>query len=323
MPRGSVPKAWPQSPPSRVAQNASATAGAVADEQRAPAARAPSARRAGGRAPRSASRSRARRAARRRTRRAAASAPAASRPRRGTPRASPGCAPSARSTSRQMTLPEPSQIELQRRLAVEPRHARLLDVAVAAEALERLGRVARRRACRPSTWRPRWRCGANALALVPAVVGAARAASPVTVAASDSTPRSASTFCISGWSTSEPAERRAVRRVVHRLRDGRAHRPPAEPSTQSSRVWLTISMIVGTPRPSSPTQPRPGARRTRPRSRRSTGCRACPSAAGCGSGCACRPAARAGAGSTRARRAPARARGTRRTSAPSRTTCGR
>ena len=28
--------------------------------------------------------------------------------------------------------------------------------------------------------------------------------------------------------------------------------PLALPSTQSSRVWLTISMIVGTPRPSSP-----------------------------------------------------------------------
>lgn len=27
----------------------------------------------------------------------------------------------------------------------------------------------------------------------------------------------------------------------------------AEPTMQSSRVWLTISMMVGTPRPSSPT----------------------------------------------------------------------
>ena len=33
----------------------------------------------------------------------------------------------------------------------------------------------------------------------------------------------------------------------------RAASPAVEPSTQSSRVWLTISMIVGTPRPSSPT----------------------------------------------------------------------
>ena len=29
--------------------------------------------------------------------------------------------------------------------------------------------------------------------------------------------------------------------------------PPAAPIAQSRRVWLTISMIVGTPRPSSPT----------------------------------------------------------------------
>jgi hypothetical protein len=29
--------------------------------------------------------------------------------------------------------------------------------------------------------------------------------------------------------------------------------PDVEPSVQSRRVWLTISMIVATPRPSSPT----------------------------------------------------------------------
>jgi hypothetical protein len=29
--------------------------------------------------------------------------------------------------------------------------------------------------------------------------------------------------------------------------------PPAAPITQSRRVWLTIWMIVGTPRPGSPT----------------------------------------------------------------------
>ena len=30
--------------------------------------------------------------------------------------------------------------------------------------------------------------------------------------------------------------------------------PAAEPITQSSRVWVTISMIVATPRPSSPSR---------------------------------------------------------------------
>ena len=43
----------------------------------------------------------------------------------------------------------PDRVE--RRLAVEARHPGLLDVAVAAEALERLARVRRRRACRSST----------------------------------------------------------------------------------------------------------------------------------------------------------------------------
>ncbi len=50
----------------------------------------------------------------------------------------------------------------QRRLPVQPRHAGLLDVAVAAEAFHRLGGVRRWRACTPSTcWRP-GRCGAAA-----------------------------------------------------------------------------------------------------------------------------------------------------------------
>ena len=71
------------------------------------------------------------------------------------------------------------------------------------------------------------------------------------VAASDSTHRSASTFCISGWSISVlPNAARCAAWCVARATPLRM--PVAEPSTQSSRVWLTISMIVGTPRPSSP-----------------------------------------------------------------------
>ena len=49
----------------------------------------------------------------------------------------------ARSTSRQMTLPRALPDRLQRLLPVHARQHRLLDEAVAAEALERLGRVAR------------------------------------------------------------------------------------------------------------------------------------------------------------------------------------
>ena len=46
-------------------------------------------------------------------------------------------------------MPEPSQIEASGRLAVEARHARLLDVAVAAEALQALDRVPGRALAEP------------------------------------------------------------------------------------------------------------------------------------------------------------------------------
>ncbi len=73
-----------------------------------------------------------------------------------------------------------------------------------------------------------------------------------TVAASDSTQRSARTFCISGCSISSlpKAERWAAWWVACATA---ARIPAVEPIVQSRRVWLTISMIVGTPRPSSPT----------------------------------------------------------------------
>ena len=91
----------------------------------------------------------------------------------------------------------------QRRLPVQPRHPGLLDVAVAAEALHRLGGVRRWRACTPSTWpaaRPIRRSSVSrssprtAASVAPAI----RIASMV--AASASTARSASTLRISGWS---------------------------------------------------------------------------------------------------------------------------
>ena len=63
------------------------------------------------------------------------------------------------------------------------------------------------------------------------------------MAASLSTARSASTFCMSGWSTSEGAEGAPVAGVVDRLGEA-ARTVAAEPRTQSSRVVLTISMMV-------------------------------------------------------------------------------
>src|SRR5438128_1975205 len=71
-------------------------------------------------------------------------------------------------------------------------------------------------------------------------------------AASDSTARSASTFCISGCSASTvPKTERCESWWIAPTTPARI--PEAPPRTQSSRVWLTISMIVRTPAPSSPT----------------------------------------------------------------------
>ena len=88
-------------------------------------------------------------------------------------------------------------------------------------------------------------------------VGARRRRAPgacaIAVAASDSIARSASTFRISGCSLSALPKALRWRGVPGRLADAaRASRRP-RPITQSRRVWPTISMIVGTPRPSSPT----------------------------------------------------------------------
>ncbi len=71
------------------------------------------------------------------------------------------------------------------------------------------------------------------------------------VAASDSTARSASTFCIAGCSA------RCFPKALRCRAWWTAWTTPqrieaAEPSRQSSRVWLTMRMIVATPRPSSP-----------------------------------------------------------------------
>ena len=73
------------------------------------------------------------------------------------------------------------------------------------------------------------------------------------VAASDSTARSASTFCMSGCSAT------ALPKVVRWAAWWAAavtpwRMPAAAPMRQSRRVMLTISMMVRTPRPSSPTR---------------------------------------------------------------------
>ena len=171
----------------------------------------------------------------------------------------------------------PDRVE--RALAEEARQLRLLDEAVAAQALERLGDERRRALADPELGDrgreapergrpPRRRRG--------------RGGARVTVAASDSTHRSASTFRIRGCSAS--MRPKADRCAAWWVASATARRIRAvEPSTQSSRVWLTISRIVWRPRPSAPTRLGRRRRRARSRPRRWSGCRACPSAARSGS----------------------------------------
>ena len=72
------------------------------------------------------------------------------------------------------------------------------------------------------------------------------------VAASDSTARSASTFVISGWSASRRPN--VLRWAAWWVAWATAWRiSAADPTTQSSRVWLTISRMAASPRPGSPT----------------------------------------------------------------------
>lgn len=58
---------------------------------------------------------------------------------------------------------------------------------------------------------------------------------------------------MAGWSASRAPK--ALRcRACQIASDTDCRMPAVVPSTQSSRVWLTISMMVGTPRPGSPTR---------------------------------------------------------------------
>ena len=110
-----------------------------------------------------------------------------------------GSRSSARSTSSAMHVARALPDRVERALAVEARQARLLDVAVAAETLERLGDERRRRLAHPVLRDGRGEAPERRVA---PRRRRGRAAAPSAVAASDSRHRSASTFRISGWSTS-------------------------------------------------------------------------------------------------------------------------
>ena len=243
----------PGAAPSRVAQNASATAAGAWRTSRAPwRQRAMSARvRRRARRPRRAGGQRRRVRSRRR---AAGRRPGPRAARATAPRPTPASRRGARSTSSACTLPEPSQMRHQRRLAVGPGQARLLDVAEAALAFERLGGVARgaladpvlehgrgdapeaarrrRRRRRPPRWpgQPQ-RAGRRRLGLEREVgehAGHRRLVGQ---------PRPKAMRCAAQWIASAVPSRITA----------------AEPSTQSCRVPPIIAMIARTPRPSSPT----------------------------------------------------------------------
>ena len=149
---------------------------------------------------------------------------------------------------------------LQRRLAEQPRHPRLLDVAVAAEALERLDGVLGGALAGP-VLEDRGRDPADQRRALVAGVGLVELPGEPeaeTVAASDSIARSARTFAISGCSTSRfpKAERCSACQIACATP---ARIPDAEPIVQSRRVWLTISMIVGDAAALLADHPRPGA----------------------------------------------------------------
>ena len=251
-PAGRVPSASPEpdpSPASRDAQNASATVrrGSAAPAA-SPAAPAPSTRPPGGPTPRRAVTS------------SLASRSAAASSRRSAPRASADLGPERLHRGRlagqraqhvecvdvARALPD----RVQRRLAVEPRQPALLDVAVAAEALQRLADH-RRGALADPVLADR----DGQPAEVP-LVGVDRVRQPQSRARWPPRPRPRGRPARCASAACRPAARRT--RCGAPRGGSPARRPRASarssPRTQSSRVADTISMIVRTPRPSSPSR---------------------------------------------------------------------
>ena len=268
-----------QSPSSREAQKASATAGsAVADQQRAlqrqrhpldqaarPRLRSPRGRRA-------------RREARRRR-----------RPGGGSPRGASSISAKKASSDSGLSGHRPQHVEaldvarslpdrVERRLAVEARHPGLLDVAVAAQALQRLDRVDRRALAGPVLEHrgrepPEQRLAARRRReprrrRAPA---ASRRSSPPRTRSRGRRARCASA---AGRSAACRTRERwlawwiacAVPQRIPAAGADHAVEPGVVDHLDDRRHAAALLAD----------QPRPGAARTRPRSRRSSGCRACP-----------------------------------------------
>ena len=184
---------------------------------------------------------------------------------------------------------------VQRRLAEQPRQTRLLDVAVAAEAFQRLGDDGRRALADPELRGRDGQSQERRLAVVDGVgqpqpergrrlhlerqVGQHRRASPARRPAGPRTPTDAE---CGGWPAPGP-------RAAHRRSRARSPAGSSSPSAGSPERRGQVHRSASRRCPRTPPPPT-----------RSTGCRACPSAAAAGTGCArrCCRAAPAGRGST-------------------------
>ena len=165
---------------------------------------------------------------------------------------------------------------VQRRLAVEQRQPGLLDVAVAAEALQRLGDHERGALADPELRQRQRDPAQRRLVRVVAAVDGRGQPHRERGRGLGLDGQVGEHVLHQRLVGQQGAERRAVGDVPGGLVEGAAASATVEPSTQSSRVAATISMIVRTPRPSSPSRCADACRRARARRRRWSGCRACP-----------------------------------------------
>ena len=153
-----------------------------------------------------------------------------------------------------MTLPDPSHNAVERALPEEPGHGRLLDVPVAAETFERFGRVLRGPLARPELDDRGEKALDEPFVLV-AVGGVVGPGQPHG--------GHGGRLRLEGevgehvgherLVDEQTTERRAMGGMPGGLGQALADRPRWRPRMQSRRVWLTISMMVRTPLPSSPT----------------------------------------------------------------------
>ena len=223
-----------------------------------------------------------------RCRRGRPARPAAAPTAPSTPASSPrAAASSSRNTSAWGPRAGPQHVEaddvarplpdaVERALAEQPGHHRLLDVAVAAQALERLAHHGRLALAHPVLGHRR--------ADPPQPVGRLVALVGLVEGPGQAQRGHGGRLGLDRQVGQHVAHQRLVGEHRRRRRGGRRGASPAAacrvvavaPSTQSRRVWVTMSMIVRTPRPSSPTSQAAAPSSSTSLEPRWSGCPACP-----------------------------------------------